>query len=161
MRAIADSSCLISLAVVEALWLLPHLFSEILIPEAVYEEVVLQGAGRPGAKEVQEAAWIKCVTVTAREIVKELRAQGLGKGEAEVLALAGEGRGDLVLVDDERTWQVAETKGIAYLRSVELLLEAYRRGLLKAGEVEEKVKALGEKRWLSPKVVEEALRQLK
>jgi uncharacterized protein len=55
---IADSSCLIALARSAQLDVLRALFSHIVIPEAVYDEVVIQGAGRPGSDEVAQAEWI-------------------------------------------------------------------------------------------------------
>jgi predicted nucleic acid-binding protein len=49
---IADSSCLIALSKIGELGLLERLFSHIFIPQAVYQEVVIRGEGRPGSKEV-------------------------------------------------------------------------------------------------------------
>ncbi len=48
---VADSSCLIALARSGQLDVLRVLFSQIIIPAAVYDEVVIQGAGAPGAKK--------------------------------------------------------------------------------------------------------------
>ena len=43
---VADSSCLISLSRIGKLEVLHELFGGIIIPEAVYYEVVVRGAGR-------------------------------------------------------------------------------------------------------------------
>ena len=160
MKVIADSSFLIALATIEALSLLSQIFSEVFIPEAVYDEVVVRGAGLPGAEEVAEASWIKRVAVKDADKVKTYRAERLGVGEAEALALAEELQADVVLVDDERAWAVAQRKGIAYLRSTELVLEAHRRRLLDTAMAESKLVELGRKRWISEAVLEVALRQL-
>jgi len=160
MTVVADSSFLIALATVNAFSLLPRLFPLIAIPRAVYDEVVTEGAGLPGAEEVAGAAWIATLTVRDRAEVAAYRAARLGVGEAEVLALAAELKADLVLVDDERAWGVAEEKGLSCLRSVELILEAHRRQLVDAQAAEAKVIELGRKRWMSEEVVEAALRQL-
>lgn len=161
MKVIADSSFLIALATIDALPLLSQIFSEVFIPEAVYDEVVIRGAGLPGAEEVASAAWIKRIAVKDADKVKVYRAERLGVGEAEALALAEELKADLVLVDDERAWQVARQKGIAYLRSTEFVLEAHRRQLLTAETAEGKLVELGKKRWISEEVLEVALQQLK
>jgi predicted nucleic acid-binding protein len=55
---VADSSCLIALARSGQLDVLRALFGQITIPAAVYDEVVSQGAGRPGSDEVAQAKWI-------------------------------------------------------------------------------------------------------
>jgi uncharacterized protein len=59
MNVVADSSFLIAFATIDALPLLPRMFSEVLIPEAVYREVVTESVGLPGSKEVASADWIK------------------------------------------------------------------------------------------------------
>jgi uncharacterized protein len=105
VKVIADSSFLIALATIEALSLLPRIFSEVFILEAVYDEVVIRGAGLPGAEEVARAAWIKRIAVKDIAKTRTYRAERLGIGEAEALALAEELQGDVLLVDDERAWQ--------------------------------------------------------
>jgi predicted nucleic acid-binding protein len=60
-RVVADSSCLIALSQIELFGLLKELFSEIYIPSAVYEEVVVKGRGEPGSGETESAlkdGWI-------------------------------------------------------------------------------------------------------
>ncbi len=60
-RVVADSSCLIALSQIEMFGLLKELFSEIYIPSAVYEEVVVTGRGEPGSGETESAlkdGWI-------------------------------------------------------------------------------------------------------
>jgi predicted nucleic acid-binding protein len=49
--AVSDSSPLIHLAKIEALELISRLYSRILIPPAVWQEVVEESEGRPGAVE--------------------------------------------------------------------------------------------------------------
>jgi predicted nucleic acid-binding protein len=160
VKVVADSSFLIALAMVDVWWLLPQIFAEVFIPEAVYDEVVTQGAGRPGATEVAHAAWIRRGTVQDTDRVQRYRAERLGRGEAEVLALAEEMQADLVLMDDERAWEIAQRRGLAYLRSTELVLEAHRLQRLDAETAREKLMALGRKRWMSEEVLEIALRRL-
>ena len=57
MIVICDASPLIVLATVHRLDLLRQLFDEIVIPESVYREVVVDGAGEPGA--VEAATWMR------------------------------------------------------------------------------------------------------
>jgi predicted nucleic acid-binding protein len=161
VKVVADSSFLIALATIDALPLLSRIFSELFIPEVVYDEVVTRGAGLPGAEEVASAPWINRITAKDDDKVKAYRAAHLGAGESETLALAEELKADLVLIDDERAWEVARRKGIACLRSLEFVLEACRRQLLDVEEAEIKLRQLGRRRWMSEEVLELALRQLK
>ena len=58
----------------------------LLIPEAHYSEIVVRGAGKPGATEEQEAAWIACASVEDHALVAGL--PPLHRGEREELAAA-------------------------------------------------------------------------
>jgi predicted nucleic acid-binding protein len=160
MTVIADSSSLIALATVDAMWVLPNLFPRVTIPDAVYDEVVKKGEGLPGSEEVASAKWIERVTVRSPDRVQSYRSQRLGVGESEVLALAEELKADIVLVDDERVWEIARSIGISYLRSIEVILEASRREVLDKETARAKLVLLHEKRWISEDVIQQALLQL-
>jgi len=49
MRAIVNATPLIALAAIGRRHLLPALFDEVIVPQAVYREVVIAGAARPDA----------------------------------------------------------------------------------------------------------------
>ena len=51
----SNASALINLARIGKLTLLRDLFGELIVPEAVGQEVVVEGAGLPGAVEVGSA----------------------------------------------------------------------------------------------------------
>ena len=61
MIVVCNSSPLIALAKIERFDLLKSLFGRIYIPEAVWEEVVLKGQGKPGVEEMEEAInlWVE------------------------------------------------------------------------------------------------------
>ncbi len=56
--AVADSGPLIGLARITKLELLPGLFSEIIVPPEVWNEVTIKGRGLPGAYEISRIKWI-------------------------------------------------------------------------------------------------------
>jgi uncharacterized protein len=55
---VADSSALITLARIGRLRLLHGIAGVVYIPSAVFDEVVLLGAGRPGSEELADASWV-------------------------------------------------------------------------------------------------------
>ena len=61
MIVVADAGPLIALAAVGQFDLLRHVFGEIVVAPQVWDEVVVRGAGRPGAQEMSRAAWVKVV----------------------------------------------------------------------------------------------------
>jgi len=73
---ISNASPLIALSGIGQLNLLQKLWDEIIIPEAVYRETVIDGAGKPGAKIIAAACkqWIKVIHVKNVLQVKVLRA---------------------------------------------------------------------------------------
>ena len=52
MIVVSNTSPIINLAVVQQLELLHQLYGEVFVPQAVYDEVVITGAGQAGATEL-------------------------------------------------------------------------------------------------------------
>jgi predicted nucleic acid-binding protein len=128
---IADSTPLIYLAAIGKFDLLGVLYGQIIIPSAVYEEVVIQGAGRPGAAETAGASWIDRQAVSNPAKVTSLPTH-LDSGESEVIALAEELRADLVIMDESAGRHVLAGRRMAFIGTVGVLMQAKQRGLIAA-----------------------------
>jgi uncharacterized protein len=89
MTIVSNASPLIALIRIEQLDLMRQLYSEIIIPDAVWHEVVVEGDDQPGAEAASSASWIVRHTVTNRPRVHVLQ-QALDAGEAEAIALASD-----------------------------------------------------------------------
>ncbi|MDP3838732.1 MAG: DUF3368 domain-containing protein, partial [Methylococcales bacterium] len=83
---IGDSSPLIALAIIEQLELLPKLYSRVVIPQKVWQEITVQGVGLAGAAAIKQLEWLVIEKVSP-EFVKPLSIL-LDAGEAEAIALA-------------------------------------------------------------------------
>lgn len=59
MKVVCDSTVLIGLAKIRKIELLHLICREVFIPDAVFNEVVTRGKGRPGVKEIATAGWVK------------------------------------------------------------------------------------------------------
>lgn len=130
MKVVANASTLIGLSSIGRLALLHERFPDgVLIPPAVWKEVVEQGEERPGAREVARANWITVRDVTAREIVQLLEME-LEDGEAEAIALAHEVRAEVVLLDERDARRAAKQLGVRALGTVGILIWARRMGKL-------------------------------
>lgn len=125
---IADSSPLIALARIGQLALLPRLYSKTLIPPEVWDEVTVQGKGRPGAKEVNEASWLEIRTPDP--LLVGTVGILVDSGEAEVIALAQAIPASFVLLDDSHARKVAKRLNLRIIGTVGLLLRARWAGLL-------------------------------
>jgi predicted nucleic acid-binding protein len=67
MSVVSNASPLINLAWIGKLDLLRQLYGELTIPGAVWQEVVVEGIGQPGADDVKAATWIKTQAVKNTE----------------------------------------------------------------------------------------------
>jgi predicted nucleic acid-binding protein len=126
---IADSSCLIGLSKIGKLQILHDLFGTVLIPEKVYQEVVVSGRGRPGAEEVKNASWIETRTVQNQLAVRVFQLH-LGGGESEAISLAVECAADFLILDDLKARQIAEELGLSVVGTVAVLYKSSEKGLL-------------------------------
>jgi predicted nucleic acid-binding protein len=97
---VADAGPLIHLGAIGRLELIRRLSPEVLVPRAAFDEVVVVGAGLPGADEVRAASWLSVVTPAGGDVVTALLAGGLHRGEAEAIAVAVERRADRLLALD-------------------------------------------------------------
>lgn len=132
MLVVSDTSPVTNLAAVGRLNLLKTLFTEILVPEEVRDELVLGGTGNnPGADEVRTAPWFivsPVDTLQRDEITHAHRA--LDIGEAAALALAVARSADLILLDDKAARDAANALHLSCVGVVGILLLAKTRGLL-------------------------------
>jgi hypothetical protein len=127
--AVSDSSPVILLSRVGYLQLLPGLFTEIVLPQAVYQEVMV-GRGRPGAAEVSAEPRILVRSVQNADTVRALL-RTLNRGEAEAIALAGELLGPVeLLIDEAPARREAIARGLKVLGTGGVLARAKERGLL-------------------------------
>ena len=131
MKVVCNASPLINLARIGQLALLPRLFGRLLLPQAVWQEVVEDGRGQPGAEEIRRAVWIERATVSNQPLVHSLR-QDLDAGEAEAIALAIEIQADWLLMDERLGRETAQYFGLRYVGLVGILSAAKQRGDLKA-----------------------------
>jgi predicted nucleic acid-binding protein len=129
MIIVSNTSPIINLAMVSQLNLLEQLYLNINLAQAVYDEIVVAGAGKPGASEVQKASWLQVHQVANTPLVKALELE-LDIGEAETIALAVELKADLVLLDERRGRKVATRLGLNKIGILGMLFEAKNKGLL-------------------------------
>lgn len=127
---IGDSSPLIALSIIGQLELLPKLYSRVVIPQKVWEEITVHGIGLPGATAIKQLDWL-IIEKPAPEILKPL-AILLDPGEAEAIALAINLPDCIVLLDDAQARRVAERFGVNRIGTLGVLRRAKKAGLIHA-----------------------------
>jgi predicted nucleic acid-binding protein len=126
---VCNAGPLIALAGVGKLSLLERVYSRVLIPEAVYEE--LTGARRFAQQsELFQLPWLGRRKVEAMS-ESLLRAE-LGRGETETIALACQTKADRVLMDERKGRRIAQlVYGLNVTGTGGVLLAAKEAGLIK------------------------------
>lgn len=125
---IGDSGPLIALTIIGQLDLLHRLYRRVVIPQTVWDEITVQGAGLPGSHEVSQANWIEirhadAFSLSTLNILVD-------RGEAEAIALAMELPGSTVLLDDAQARRVAERFGVDRIGTLGILRRAKKAGLI-------------------------------
>lgn len=122
MILVSDSSPLITLARAGHLGLLRELSRQVIIPRAVHHEVVVRGAGMPGAEEVRRFSWIEVrEDPSERGPEAESACRGLGAGERAAISLAVSLSANLILIDDYQARSAAKRVGLLVAGSIAIL----------------------------------------
>jgi predicted nucleic acid-binding protein len=121
---VADTSPLISLALIGQLDLLDELFTGLFIPEAVWKEL-------DNLADVFLLPQVRRFKLNVRTLTKPLAiSSNLGKGEREAIQLFDEINADEMLIDDGDGRQFAESRGILCTGTIGVLGEAKDLGLI-------------------------------
>ncbi|MGJ3253596.1 MAG: DUF3368 domain-containing protein [Elainellaceae cyanobacterium] len=132
MIVVSDTSPITNLTAIGQLDLLRQLYTNIVIPIAVYNEMVAVDTVVPGAVEVQTLSWIQTQVVADAQSVIDLQSSqdDIDLGEAEAIVLALELGADLLLMDERRGRRLAENCGLRVTGLLGVLLQAKRNGFI-------------------------------
>jgi len=97
---IADSGPLLGLALVDCVRHLQQMYTAVLVPQAVAEEIAGQGVYRPASDLFIRENWMRVCNVAVNQ--PTLTPVFLGRGEVEVIQLGADEPGSLLLIDDYR-----------------------------------------------------------
>jgi predicted nucleic acid-binding protein len=127
---VADTGPLNYLMLIDAIDLLPKLFDRIIIPAAVYDELIDNGAPaivRAGFAQVPPWLEVSPNPDRSRDIAA---ATALDEGEGAAIALAVAIGADLILMDDRDGVAFARAHGFAVTGTLGVLDLAAQRGLI-------------------------------
>lgn len=130
-RVVSNATPLIYLAKADQLHLLADMFKEIMIPDAVYREVVIEGIQREKndafrIKKMIEEGWLE-VRAVKTDFQIELP---LHPGETEVISLALEEGIKTILMDDVKARTAAEMAGLIPKGTIWLMLKGVKEKAL-------------------------------
>ena len=156
-RIICNSGPLIALGILTRLDILKSLFDEVLVPEAVKNEIELGGIKLSGLEDFRRARWIRIVPLEGKR--DELLESLLDAGEAAVIRLAREQGAALVLIDERKARKVARAiYGLQPIGTARILVEAKAKNLL-PDVASQFQKLRQEGYWIHESIVQTALHQ--
>ena len=129
MIVVSNTSPIFYLSTIGQLDLLRQLYSEIVIPTTVFNEITNVGNTDASARVVPTLSWMKTQSATDRAFVNTLRAE-LDPGEAEAIALAVELNADRLLMDERLGRAAAMRVGLQVIGVLGLLIAAKRNNLI-------------------------------
>ena len=159
---VSDSTPLIAFIKKNELDLLKTLFTEVLIPQGVYDEISKDTPKHTREKEVLvkeiENGWLKIRNVKSSKLSK----LNLGKGEVEAINLCFEIKAPLLLIDEKKGRNIAESYKIDVIGTLGVLALANKRNLKNKQEINENLSLLIKKNfYFSSDIILHFLNKLK
>ena len=111
--------------------LLPQLFPDLVVPEAVWTEVVSSTYDDPATRGLPESAWARREQTP---ISADIVAWNLGAGETAVLSFVQYNSGYTAIVNDRAARRCARVLRIPILGTAGVVVLAKRRGLINSVE---------------------------
>ena len=127
MIIVADSSPLISLAILNKLNILDKIFDKIYIPTAVYNEIVQQN--KPYFNELRDFS-INRIRPIQNQLAVQILQKELDIGESEAIVLAIEKSVPNILIDEYKGRKVAQINELLPIGSIGVLLQAKKKGIV-------------------------------
>jgi predicted nucleic acid-binding protein len=129
MIVVSNTSPISNLAAIGQLELLQQLYGNIIIPPAVYQELINSGDTDPATLAVQTLDWIQTQPVSDRVVLETLQTN-LDPGEAEAITLAVEINAQRLIIDERRGRNEAIRLGLQVTGLLGIVLAAKQQGLI-------------------------------
>ncbi len=149
-----------NLAMIGRLDIIQKLFGNIIVPNEVYQELVIDGKGKAGSRQIAQAKWIAKRKIRNIKLFQLLK-KDLDIGEAAAITLAIEAKAQLILLDETDARTVAEIYDLPKTGVIGLLMRAKERRLIQ--EVKPFLAALRSEAnfWIKQNLYEQILYEMK
>lgn len=127
-KVVSNTTPIISLLKISRLEILKVLYSEIIIPQAVFLEIE-KGRNKKYYYDLSNLSWIKIQNIHDKHWRKYFL--DLDAGEAEAIILASEINADTIIMDEKLGRLYAKNAGLKVTGTIGLLVKARKSGLIK------------------------------
>ena len=129
MSIVVNSTPLISLSILNQLDLLLKIFDDVIVPSAVYSEVIMNGKGKSGYNNLSKVDWFNVIEIENIGQKQSIMIE-LDEGEAEVITIAKEKSIKLICVDEFAGRRYAKLLGLEVIGTLGVLLIAKQEGYI-------------------------------
>ncbi len=156
---VSNASPLIHMSRLGKLRFAQTVYSRVFIPVAVRQEAIEAGekAGFPdvaGLEKLEKDGWLVTTPLSKASLgVADLLSEGLGRGEAEAIALAVEKK-ELLFMDDRKGRAAAKLYGVETATTLGLMLEMREKEAMGVSEYRRNVKEYASSGWIGADVVQ-------
>jgi len=162
-KAVLNSSVVIALSTLGYIHKLKNVFTEVLVPRAVYDEICVRGRGLIGERDLLEA--VKEGVITVKDVKNRLLVNALldplALGEAETITLTVEEKADYIVMDDKLARARAKSMGLNVIGTLRVLRLMYDAKLIDKNQLLkclEKLKQAGFR--ISDQVIKKVIRKI-
>jgi predicted nucleic acid-binding protein len=135
---VSDTSPICYLVLIEAINLLPQLYGQIIIPQAVYSELGASGAPPTLQEWINNSpAWL---IVDSVEVVNDESLTSLDFGERHAIFLAEKLKAELIILDEREARKVAASKDLKVIGLLGVLYQAALRDFIDLAESIERLR---------------------
>ena len=129
MIVVSDTTAISSLHKIAHLHLLKEIFTEVVIPAQVYDELKYFEKIQPGFDLRRSYPWISIETVKDTGLIQSLE-EILDAGESSAIALSIQLHADLLLIDEKLGRKIAREKGLSVVGLMGVLEIAKKRKIV-------------------------------
>lgn len=151
-QVVVNASPLITLFQAGLDYLLPELFGDVYVPQAIWDEIVNSGHTDRATQQLPNQSWVTLVEI---ENQREVELWNLGKGETEVLFFAFCNDAYSAILDDKAARRCANILNIHIYGTADIIVLAKRCGILESVEIG--LRRLGENFRISESLVRQLI----
>ena len=131
MLVVSDTSPISNLLLVNRIDLLVELYGNVIVPPAVWQEILALETFGLDLSDFKRNTWIQVVAPVNMVLLEELL-EVVDAGEAQAITLAKELPAELLLIDERKGWTLAQSLHVKPIGLLGILVEAKAVGLLVA-----------------------------
>lgn len=129
MIIVSDTTAISNLVQIDEIELLPKIYGQVIIPEAVHDELSVLPHLGISIDKILAGSWLSIMEVEYTDLYRDLLTE-LDMGEAESIALAVQLEADYLLIDEKKGRKAALKNKLQIIGTLGIMIEARKLGYI-------------------------------